>query len=34
MAVPQVWQYMPGKALLFLINLVSAVALVFEGKRL
>ncbi|KAH0596745.1 hypothetical protein MHUMG1_05865 [Metarhizium humberi] len=31
MALPQIWQYIPGKVLLFLINLMSAVALIFEG---
>lgn len=31
MALPQIWRHMPGKALLALINLMSAVALIFEG---
>ncbi|KAJ6786637.1 hypothetical protein PWT90_03727 [Aphanocladium album] len=31
MASPAIWQRVPGKALLFLINFVSAVALIFEG---
>ncbi|KAG8412553.1 hypothetical protein J3459_015928 [Metarhizium acridum] len=31
MALLQIWQYMPGKVLLFLVNLVSAAALIFEG---
>jgi hypothetical protein len=31
MALSALWQRVPGKALLFLINLVSAVGLIFEG---
>lgn len=31
-ALPKIWQRVPGKALLFLINFVSAVALIFEGN--
>lgn len=31
MALPQVWRHVPGKALLALINLMSAVTLIFEG---
>lgn len=31
MALPQVWRHVPGKALLALINIMSAVALIFEG---
>ena len=27
-----VWRHVPGKALLFLINLVAATALIFEGE--
>ena len=26
-----VWQHVPGKALLFLVNLVAATALIYEG---
>lgn len=26
-----VWHHIPGKALLFLVNLVAATALIFEG---
>lgn len=32
MAAVQLWRYIPGNTLLFLINAVSATALVFEGK--
>ncbi|KAK5462759.1 hypothetical protein LTS15_002471 [Exophiala xenobiotica] len=28
---PQIWRYVPGKALMFLTNLFTAVALIFEG---
>lgn len=33
MTVFQVWQHVPGKTLLALINVVSAVALIFEGIK-
>lgn len=32
MAGLQIWRHVPGKVLLFLINLVAATALIFEGK--
>jgi hypothetical protein len=32
MAGPHIWRHVPGKALLFLINIVAATALVFEGE--
>lgn len=31
MAGLQIWRHVPGKVLLFLINLVAATALIFEG---
>jgi hypothetical protein len=33
MAVIQTWRHVPGKALLFLVNLVAATALIFEGTH-
>lgn len=33
MAGLQIWRHVPGKVLLFLINLVAATALIFEGKE-
>jgi hypothetical protein len=33
MAGLQIWRHVPGKVLLFLINLVAATALIFEGER-
>lgn len=32
MAGLQIWRHVPGKVLLFLINLVAATALIFEGE--
>jgi hypothetical protein len=29
---PQIWRYVPGNALMFLTNLFTAVALIFEGE--
>lgn len=33
MAMTQFWRHIPGKVLLFLINVVSATALIFEGMK-
>lgn len=29
----QIWRHVPGKALMFLVNLVAATALIFEGNN-